>query len=151
MTDRKLNRRALVLPIAIGALSPLVGAAQQVPKRSPAAKRQKLVLQVSDADQGKWELVLNNAKNVQSELGVANVDIEIVAYGPGIDMLKFEAPTASRVADALKTGIKVVACENTMHGQKLTKDDMQTGIGFTPAAVTEIMRLQQAGWCYIRP
>jgi len=46
------------------------------------------VIQVSDGDQSKWNLALNNARNIQTDLGVANVDIEIVAYGPGIGMLK---------------------------------------------------------------
>src|SRR5439155_26532529 len=54
----------------------------------PAAQHSKVVIQVSDGDQAKWNLALNNARNIQADLGAANVDIEIVAYGPGIGMLK---------------------------------------------------------------
>ena len=46
-------------------------------------KRNRVVIQVSDADPAKWNLALNNARNMQTDLGAANVDIEIVAYGPG--------------------------------------------------------------------
>ena len=114
-------------------------------------KRHKLVLQVSDNDPAKWNLALNNAKNVQDDVGAANVDIEIVAYGPGIGMLKLESPSASRVAEAIKANIKVIACENTMRTQKLTRDDMQSAIGYVPAGVTEIMTKQSEGWAYVRP
>ena len=48
-------------------------------------------MQVSDGDAAKWNLALNNANNLQADLGAANVDIEIVAYGPGIGMLKSDS------------------------------------------------------------
>ena len=114
-------------------------------------KRQKIVIQVSDNDPAKWNLALNNAKNLQEDVGAANVDIEIVVYGPGIGMLKLESPAGSRVADAMTAHVKVTACENTMRGQKLTRDDMLTAISYVPAGVTEIMRKQSEGWAYLRP
>ena len=114
-------------------------------------KRHKIVIQVSDNDPAKWNLALNNAKNLQDDVGAANVDIEIVAYGPGIGMLKLESSTGSRVADAMKANIKVLACENTMRGQKLTRDDMLPALSYVPAGVTEIMTKQSEGWAYLRP
>ena len=59
--------------------------------------------------------------------------------------------SGSRIAEAMKANIKVVACENTMRGQKLTKDDMLGGIGYVNAGVTEIMKKQGEGWAYLRP
>ena len=109
------------------------------------------MIQVSDNDPAKWNLALNNAKTLQDDVGAANVDIEIVAYGPGIGMLKMESPTASRVADAMKANVKVLACENTMRGQKLTRDDMLPALSYVPAGVTEIMTKQSEGWAYLRP
>jgi len=113
--------------------------------------RNRVVMQVSDADPGKWNLALNNARNLQADLGPGNVDIEIVAYGPGIGMLKADSVVGNRIGEALGHGVKVVACENTMHGQKLTKDDMLNGIGYVGAGVVEIMQRQQQGWAYLRP
>lgn len=117
----------------------------------PAGGKNKLVVQVSDGDPAKWNLALNNAKNVQTDLGAANVDIEIVAYGPGIGMLKSESTVGNRIQEALGAGVKVVACENTMHAQKLQKTDMLDGIGYVGAGVVELMQKQQQGWAYIRP
>ena len=113
--------------------------------------KNRVVMQVSDNDPGKWNLALNNAKNLQADLGAANVEIEIVAYGPGIAMLKAESIVGNRIGEALGHGVKVSACENTMHGQKLVKADMLDGIGYVPAGVVEIMQKQQKGWAYLRP
>ena len=117
----------------------------------PAAQRSKVVIQVSDGDQAKWNLALNNARNIQADLGATNVDIEIVAYGPGIGMLKLDSPVASRVDEASAAGVKIMACENTMKGQKLAHGDMLSGIGYVNAGVVEIMQRQQQGWAYLRP
>ena len=112
----------------------------------------KMVIQVSDNDVQKWNLALNNARNVQDDLGGPEAtDLEIVVYGPGIGMLKTDSPVGKRVADALKAGVKVVACENTMRAQKLSRPDMLPDIGYVSAGVVELMKRQQQGWAYIRP
>jgi hypothetical protein len=129
----------------------LITPAFAAPGSSAAQVRNRVVMQVSDADPSKWNLALNNARNLQADLGAANVDIEIVAYGPGIGMLKSDSIVGNRVAEALDKGVKLLACENTMHGQKLAKDDMLSGIGYVPAGVVEIMQRQQQGWTYLRP
>ena len=114
-------------------------------------KKNRLVLQVSDNDPGKWNLALNNASNIQKDVGAGNVDIEIVVYGPGIGMLKADSIAANRVNDVLAAGVKVVACENTMQAQKLSKADMMANVGYVSAGVVELMQRQQEGWAYIRP
>lgn len=113
--------------------------------------RQKAVFQVSDSDPQKWNLALNNAKNVQQDLGKDAVELEIVVYGPGIGMLKSDSVVGNRVADALKDGVKVVACENTMKAQKIVRADMLPDIGYVPAGVVELMQRQREGYAYIRP
>ena len=113
--------------------------------------RQRVVFQVSDNDPAKWNLALNNARNVQADLGKDNVEIEIVAYGPGLPMLKGESKVAGRLAEALDSGITLLACENTMHNTKVSKDEMYYGIKYVQAGVTHLMKRQREGWAYIRP
>jgi len=140
---RILSLAAIALVAAFAVAMP--ASAQQ------ASVRPRVVIQVSDADPAKWNLALNNAKNIQTDLGAPNVDIEIVTYGPGLGMLKAESVVANRVDDALKDGVKVLACENTMRNQKLVKEDMLPKVGYVSAGVVEIMEKQQQGWAYIRP
>ena len=149
-----MKRRLFIQAGAAGSLvliAPFLIAAYAQNSSTAGQKRHKIVIQVSDNDPIKWNLALNNAKNLQDDVGAANVDIEIVAYGPGIDMLKLESPSGARVADALTAKIKVIACENTMRGQKLTRDDMLPALSYVPAGVTEIMARQGEGWAYLRP
>ena len=116
-----------------------------------ASVRPKVIFQVSDNDPAKWNLALNNAKNIQHDLGKDNVDIELVAYGPGLNMLKLESAVSGRVADATGQGVKIMACENTMTNTRTTRADMLPNIGYVKAGVVELMEKQQQGWAYIRP
>jgi intracellular sulfur oxidation DsrE/DsrF family protein len=122
-----------------------------LPATGLAADKGKLVVQVSDGNPATWNLALNNVKNVQKDLGKDNVEVEIVAYGPGIGMLKADSEVANRIGEAVDSGVKVMACENTMKGQKLSKNDMNAKIGYVQAGVVEIMQRQQQGYAYLRP
>lgn len=143
-----LTRRSVGL---VGSAALLAAALPSSALAQTGPAKNRVVFQVSDADPSKWNLALNNARNVQSELPDDPPDLEIVVYGPGIGMLKSDSPVAARIAEAVKGGVKVVACENTMKGMKLTYADMLPTIGYVPAGVIEIMRKQQQGYAYIRP
>ena len=134
---------ALLLATAV-ALSPFAAHAQK-------AERQKVVFQVSDNDPAKWNLALNNAQNVQADLGKDKVDVEIVAYGPGLNMLKADSKVAARLAQALDQSVGLMACENTMRNTKVQKADMYGGISYVDAGVVHIMKRQREGWAYVRP
>src|SRR6185503_5906226 len=130
-----MKRRAMFGVLALAAVPAL---AQQ---KRPA--KQRVIFQVSDNDPAKWNLALNNAKNVQTDLGRDNVEIEIVAYGPGLNMLKAGSPVAPRLAGALDDSVGLIACENTMKNTKVKREDMYQGIGYVMAGVTHIMKRQQ--------
>ena len=117
---------------------------------APAAK-ERVVIQVSDADTAKWNLALNNAKNVQQAYGADKVDIEIVTYGPGIGMLKMDSIIANRIDESKQAGVAIVACQNTMKNMKLTNDDMLPNTSYVPSGVVEIIKKQKEGYAYIRP
>lgn len=111
--------------------------------------KQHIVIQVSTPEQRTWNQALNYVENLQTLYGKENVEIEIVALGWGIGMLKLDSPLATRVAATLKRGAQVQACQVTMSRQKLTKDDMLPDIGFVPAGLGEIIKRQREGWSYI--
>lgn len=133
---------ALALTLTFGTYSTLA---------AEAPAKEKLVMQVSDADTGKWNLALNNAKNVQQAYGADKVDIEIVVYGPGIAMLKADSVIANRIEDAKNANVTIVACENTMKNAKLTKDDMLPNTSYVPAGIVEIIKKEREGYVYVRP
>ena len=138
---------ALVLALAVSACT-TTGKLTVSTANQPA---NHVVIQVSDNDPGKWNLALNNARNLQSDLGASNVEIEIVAYGPGLNMVKSGSAVAPRIDEAVMAGMRINACENTMAAQKVTREQILPGVTYVPAGVVEIMKRQQEGWSYIRP
>jgi len=128
-------------------LTGLAASAQAADK----AGKPGVVIQISENNPATWNLALNNAKNLQQALGKDKVDVEIVAYGPGINMLKFDSEVAPRVKEASASGVAVRACGNTMKAQKLTEKDIEGSVKVVPAGVIEIMNKQREGWAYIKP
>jgi intracellular sulfur oxidation DsrE/DsrF family protein len=143
-----MQRRSFLTAAAAAPLVALVPAysgaqtAQTVPNRA--------IFQVTDNDPARWNMILNNMTNLREGVGSESVEIELVAYGPGILMLKADSAVRQRIAEAVKSGVKVNACQNTMNFMKLTPADMLGEIGYVPSGVVEVMRKQQQGWAYIR-
>jgi len=140
-----INALAIALTLSL-ALTSLATVAAEAP-----ATKERLVMQVSDADAGKWNLALNNAKNVQQDYGADKIEIEIVTYGPGVNMLKLDSIVANRIDEAKQAGITIVACQNTMKNMKLTKEDMLPNTSYVPSGAVEIIKKQREGYAYLRP
>lgn len=116
-----------------------------------AAPKNRVVLQVSDADSASWNQAINVARNIQAAYGKDDVAIELVVFGNGIGLATFDSPLASRLDETMAAGIEVAVCENTMKARKLKREDMNAKAGFVPAGVVELIKRQQEGWAYIRP
>jgi intracellular sulfur oxidation DsrE/DsrF family protein len=110
-----------------------------------------VVIQVSEADPAKWEMALINARNVRKAYGNRPVDVEIVAYGPGLKMLRNDSPVAAGLEEARNRGVKLKACGNTMSMTGTTREELNGAVDIVPAGVVEIMERQQEGYAYVRP
>jgi hypothetical protein len=117
----------------------------------PATKQMRVVMQISENQPAVWNLALNNIRNVQKELGAKNIEVEVVAYGPGLGIIRDDSVVANRVQEAMATGVRFVACRNTMQNQKVTEAQMISGIGYAQAGVIEIISKQMEGYAYLRP
>lgn len=122
-----------------------------VPERKADAAKERIVIQVSDDNPRTWGQALNVAGNLQEAYGAGNAQIELVAFGMGINMLKAEALVASRVRDAAAAGVKVYACENSMGRFKLKRADMLEKVTYVDAGVQHIIARNKEGWVNIRP
>ncbi len=119
-----------------------------------AGVKHKLVIQVSTDDPRTQKIALNNAVNVQKALGIDNVIVEIVAYGPGLSILTKKGKNAKRVASLAVQDIRFSACGNTMKKVARKKGKMPVlveGVKVVQAGVLRIMELQEQGYSYIRP
>ena len=115
------------------------------------ARAEKIVVQVSDGNPVTWNQALNVVGNLREVYG-AGTEIELVTFGQGINMLKFDAPVSSRVVEAQKgNGAKIYACENSMAKNKLSRNDMAPDVIYVRAGVEHIISRQREGWVNLRP
>jgi uncharacterized protein len=124
-------------------------------------KAHRIAIQVDQNDPQVMNLVLNNATNVIEYYRGKNedVDIEIVAYGPGLNMLRADtSPVQDRIKrlkDLVFPGrIQFSACNNTKQGMEKAEGhaiSLVPEATIVPAGVVRLMELQEQGWSYVRP
>jgi intracellular sulfur oxidation DsrE/DsrF family protein len=128
---------------------------------SAAEPTHRLVIQVDTNDRHTMELALNNATNVVQYYRSKNeeVDVDIVAYGPGLHMLRADtSPVKDRIKHikdlAFPGKIQFSACNNTKKGMEKKEGHPITILSeatIVPSGVVRLMELQEQGWSYVRP
>ena len=118
----------------------------------PAPRMPGVVIQVADRDPAKWRLAIDQASAViDPEWNREPLDVVIVAYGPGLQMLRKGSGARSAVDSAMTRGIRFVACGNTMQNDHVADADLLPGVTIARAGATaEILALERAGYAYVR-
>jgi intracellular sulfur oxidation DsrE/DsrF family protein len=124
-------------------------------------KPHRVTIQIDQNDPQVMNLVLNNATNViEHYRGKGeDVDVDIVAYGPGLHMLRSDtSPVQDRIKrlkDMVFPGkIQFSACNNTKQGMEKTEGHAISVVPeatIVPSGVVHLMELQEQGWSYVRP
>ncbi len=87
--------------------------------------------------------------------GADNVDIKVVAYGPGLAAFeKANEKTAERIAGAKKMcplGLEFGACSVTMHKLGVYARDLAPYVETAPSGIVRVIQLQEQGYVYVRP
>jgi intracellular sulfur oxidation DsrE/DsrF family protein len=130
---------------------------------SPAGngKTHRIAIQVDQNDPQVMNLALNNANAVIEYYRTKNEDVEldIVAYGPGLHMLRADtSPVQDRIKrlkDMVFPGkIQFSACNNTKQGMEKAEGhaiSVLPDASIVPSGVVHLMELQEQGWSYVRP
>lgn len=141
--------------VSLGAVSgwllhTLVGGSLITAVQSASAPK-GVVIQVSKNDPAEWEMALINARNVRKAYGDKPMAVEIVAYGPGLNMLRNDSPVSADLEEASKDGVKLLACGNTMRMTHTAREELNWLVDVVPAGIVEIMQRQSEGYAYVRP
>jgi len=125
------------------------------------AKPHHIAIQIDQNDPQVMNMVLNNATNVIEYYRARNedVDIDVVAYGPGLHMLRSDtSPVQERIKrlkDMVFPGkIQFSACNNTRQGMEKAEGHaipILSDATVVPSGVVHLMELQEQGWSYVRP
>ncbi len=129
--------------------------------RAGEGKRHRVIIQVNQNNPELMNLALNNATNVIEYYRAKNedADIDVVAYGPGLHMLRADtSPVQDRIKRikeyAFPGKIQFSACNNTKQGME-KKEGHAIAIvpeaTIVPSGVVHVMELQEQGWSYIKP
>lgn len=149
--------RTGLLAIAF-ALTGLLAAAVVQPAMADG-KMHRLAIHVDENDPVKMNIVLNNAGNLIKYYKAKGeeVQIEIVAHGPGLHMLREDtSPVKTRIAAmALENdNMEFSACGNTMKGMAKKEGkpvQLISEAHEVPAGVVRLIELQEQGWSYVKP
>jgi intracellular sulfur oxidation DsrE/DsrF family protein len=139
---------------ALLALAASPAAAQQIPLQDKPFAEHKVVLQLSESDPKKQGLVISVANNLMKHYDPDKVAIEIVAFGPGIELLKPDNPARKAVESLVAQGVRVDICLNTV-------DTLERDSGKRPefisaatpvqVGVAQILHLTENGYTLVKP
>jgi intracellular sulfur oxidation DsrE/DsrF family protein len=125
------------------------------------SKPHRIAIQVDQNDPAVMNLALNNASNLAEyyEDKGESVQIEVVAYGPGLNMLRDDtSPVKARISEMAKNSfpsvIKFSACGNTkaaMERQEGHPIPIVADATVVPSGVVRLSELQEQGWSYLKP
>jgi intracellular sulfur oxidation DsrE/DsrF family protein len=134
--------------------SPIVAKAQLAPLPDKPFAEHRLALQLSDNDPKKEGLIISIANNLLKTSDPDKIAIEVVTFGPGIDLLRPENPNRQRVESLIAQGVKFDVCLNTV-------DSIERETGKRPAiiplaipvqvGVAQILALTENGFTLVRP
>ena len=122
-------------------------------------KTHKTAFHVDESDPKVMNMALNNVQNVSNYYAGKGkkVIIELVAYGPGMNMfVKGKSQVEDRIS-AMSISfddLKFLACGNTHRkmSEKTSKDvALIDGVGMAPSGVVRLVELQEQGYAYVRP
>lgn len=114
----------------------------------------RVVLQISDPDPFKQTLVLNVANNLVKHYGPDKIDIEIVAFGPGLRLLIDGNTNQSRIDGLANNGVKFAACQNTLTAFTKAlgrKPELHKNATPVSAGVVRILELTEQGFSLVKP
>jgi intracellular sulfur oxidation DsrE/DsrF family protein len=113
-----------------------------------------LALQLSDRDQTKQSLVLSVANNMVTIYGPDMIALEVVAFGPGIDLVRGDSPNRIAVDSLIAQGVTFDVCMNTVEAiERETGKRPYINEKARPvqAGVARILRLVEKGYTLVRP
>jgi uncharacterized protein len=122
-------------------------------------KEHRVVIQVTQNEPTLMNIALNNAQNLMTHYQNKGerVEIEFVAYGPGLHMLRSDtSPVKDRLSTFALQNPKVVfsGCGNTLNNQSKQEGKeiaLVSEARIVQTGIARVMELQEQGWSYVRP
>ena len=118
---------------------------------SAQQKEHKIVFEFTKADTASFSTMMRQLNNITKATN-GTAKLEVVCYGPGLQMLMTEKTTVQQRIEEFHGKFNVVfaACEASMQRQGITRNQLLPQAVTVPLATLEISSKQQDGWSYIK-
>jgi intracellular sulfur oxidation DsrE/DsrF family protein len=146
--------RAMIAALLMMTAAPILRAQQAPPLQDKPFAEHKIVLQLSDSDAKKQALVISVAYNLLKAYDPDKVAIEVVAFGPGIDLLRTASSNRKLVESLIAQGVRFDVCLNTVDTvERETGKRPEIIPAATPVqvGVGQILHLTENGYTLVRP
>jgi hypothetical protein len=156
LTEHRPLVCALVAALALGSASALLAPvrAQQTPLQDKPFAEHKVVLQLSDNDPRRQALVISVAYNLLKFYDPDKVAIEVVTFGPGIDLLRRDNDSRKLVESLVAQGVRFDVCLNTVdtvERETGKRPDIIPAATPVQVGVGQILLLTENGYTLVRP
>ncbi|QOI98611.1 MAG: DsrE family protein [Flammeovirgaceae bacterium] len=109
----------------------------------------QVLLHLQTGDTLVYKALVNQIVNLKKEIPQAAV--KIVCHGPGMGfLLKSQSEYAERIHHARLREVAFIGCEFTMKQRQIKPEQLVPYATTVPYGLVEIVKLQQAGWLYIK-
>lgn len=111
-----------------------------------------LILHVDEDDSAAMKLALNNAANYFAALPTEAFSVVMVVNGSAVVLLTGDkTELAAKAGELADCGLEFRACANALRSHGIATEDIWPVCKVVPAGIVEIVRLQRAGYAYIKP
>src|ERR1700687_2137146 len=150
------NRRGAAMGLCLTVLlvSSSAATAQSAPSSDKPFADHYLALQLSDNDPKKEAIIISIAYNLLKVYGPDKIAIEVVTFGPGIDLLRADNTNRQRIDSLVAQGVRFDICGNTLetiereagHRPALNPNAVEVVAG-----VAQLLTLSEKNYTIVRP
>lgn len=158
----KRSKFGLVAAALVWAVSVMAGAgfahAQDAKDAGKATERpfveHRIALQLSDSDPVRQGLIVSIAYKLLEVYGPDSIDVQVVAFGPGIDLLKADNPRRQQIDSLIAQGVTFNICGytlDTIERKTGKRPEINPKAKLVPAGVPFLLSLAEKSYTIVRP
>jgi len=113
----------------------------------------KIIMKLNMSDVKEVNHLVGTIYNILKEYPSDTLKVEVIAYGPGMRVLKkdYDKHTLTRIKSLMAYDVDFIGCKNTMQTMKWTKKDFIDNITYVQAGIAQVIERKAGGWIDATP
>ncbi|MBU2752078.1 MAG: DsrE family protein [Anaerolineaceae bacterium] len=110
----------------------------------------RMLFEVDSAKPSAWSMTLGAVAHIVHKVGIPPARLEVLAWGPGLQMLLKNAPDAMEITILQMRGVRFVACQTSMRRLHITARQLAPGVSVVAGGMAELMKRHNEGWAEVK-